>query len=369
MKQFFTLAVATMVALSAQAADRTFANNHVNNLVDISKGISLKAAPMQLHKAKKQAKAEDGALECFLGDFVHSQWCLDPESYEDWIGSNCGISIKDNGDGTVTIENILGYGNIQATYDADEEALVAAPGQFLFESTYGNVGLYPFTIDDLGNVDFPEDDILFYLDDENRFEILNDGIALILLDGEYEGVMLNTFYMFNQFDRVNATMTYLDYYKKEVSIGVAIDGTPDDGYVDVYGFGDISCVALEIDGEDVYVPKGQGVFYYSIYGMFYVYPLDEEGTVVDGEVTGTYNAETQSIALADFSVSELENSKVYDKYYNPVITWLKADEPVAIEQLNVQQPSTRIYDLQGRQVNTLVKGQTYVKGDGKMMVK
>ena len=102
--------------------------------------------------------------------------------------------------------------------------------------------------------------------------------------------------------------------------------------------------------------------------MFYVYPLDEEGTVVDGEVTGTYNAETQSIALADFSVSELENSKVYDKYYNPVITWLKADEPVGIEQVNTQH-SARVYDLQGRLVNTPVKGQTYVKGGAKMMVK
>lgn len=370
MKQIFTLAAAAMVAMSANAAEHTFVQNQVKAPVDISKGIHVKAAP-KLQKIQKHSKAEDTSFNSFLGDFVHSQWCLDPDSYDDWIGSVTGVQINDNGDGTVTIQNILGYGDIQATYDADEEALVAASGQFLFESVYGNVCLSSFTIGADDEVEFTGEDLLFYLDDENRFEILNDGIAMVLSDGAYAGYMLNALYMFNQFDRVNATMTYQDFDKEDITIGVAIDGMPEDGYINVYGFGDVSCVALAIDGDYVTIPEGQSVFFHSSYGMFYVYPILEQGGdfagIAEGEVSGTYDAEAQTISLGSLCAYEENTKAVYDVYYAPVISWMQQEDPVGIEQINAIR-STQIYDLQGRLINKLSQGQTYIK-DGVKMIK
>lgn len=364
MKQFFTLAVAAMTAISVNAAQHTF----VQTPVDISKGINLSACHSQLRKASKHAKAEDSSLQYFLGDFVHSQWCLDPQTYEDWIGSNCGVSILDNNDGTLTVKNVLGYGNVLATYDADEEALVIASGQQLFESRYGNVGLFAFTINDDDEAEITDEDIVCYLDDENRFEILNDGIIMVLTDGAYAGYSINALYMFNQFDRVNATMTYLDYDMDEISVGVAIDGTPDDGYIDVYGFGDVSCVALEIDGQNVNIPEGQSVFYHSDYGMFYIYPINEDCQIIDGEVTGTYDAESQSIALNDFTIKEIESNTLYDYYFSISITWLEQEDVVGIEQLAAQR-STRAFDLQGRPVSIPAHGRILVNEGQKMVVK
>lgn len=364
MKQFFTLAVAAMTAMTVHAAQHTF----VQTPVDLSQGINVPACRPQLRKAPRHAKAEDSSLQSFLGDFVHSQWCLDPQTYEDWIGSNTGVRILDNGDGTVTVRNILGYGDVLATYDADEEALVIASGQHLFESRYGNVGLYAFTINDDDEAVASNEDILCYLDDENRFEILNDGIVMILTDGAYAGYTVNAMYMFNQFDRVNATMTYLDYDMDEISVGVAIDGTPDEGYIDVYGFGDVSCVALEIEGQNVSIPEGQSVFYHSDYGMFYVYPVNEDLQVIDGEVTGTYDAESQSIALHDFTVKELQTNTLYNYFYSASITWLEQEDIVGIEQL-ASQRSTRAFDLQGRPVSVPAHGRILVSEGQKMMVK
>lgn len=360
MKQIFTLAAAALMAMSA-SAENTLAKETLS-LVKINDSfkVSVQNSPSLL-KAKK-AKAEASTLDCFLGDFVHSQWCLDPDSYDDWIGSNCDVHILDNGDGTVTIKNILGWGDIQAAYDADEEALVAPGNQFLFESSYGNVGLCAFTINADDEVEFTDDDLLFYLDDENRFEILNDGIAMVLTDGNYAGYMLNSLYMFNQFDRVNATMSWTDYYGDLCEYGVAIDGTAEDGYVDVYGFGNVSCVAVVIDGEEASIPEGQSVFFHSNYGMFYVYPFDPATSLVsEGDVMGSYNDATKTIVLDPLIAFEPNTGTVYDTFENATIQWNGADTPTAISDLKAE-TSSRAFDLQGRPVSTVEQGLYIVNG-------
>lgn len=371
MKQIFTLAAAALMAMSA-SAENTFVKENLS-LVKINDNfkVSVQNAPAML-KAKK-AKAEASALDCFLGDFVHSQWCLDPDSYEDWIGSSCDFHVLDNGDGTVTIKNLLGYGDIQAAYDADEEALIAPGNQFLFESVYGNVGLCAFTINADDEVEFTDDDLLFYLDDENRFEILNDGIAMVLIDGDYAGSMLNSLYMFNQFDRVNATMTYLDFYDDEISLGVAIDGDPEEGVVNVYGFGDVSCVTVVIEGDQATIPAGQSVFYYDGYGMFYIYPtaLDANGNfagVGEGDATGVYDAAAQQLAFRSVCAFAPESNGIYDVFNAATITWNQQDSPVAISTINAE-ASSRAFDLQGRATSKLNAGQIYFKEGQKFIVK
>lgn len=367
MKQIFTLAAAALMAMSASAENTLVKENLSLVKINDNFKVSVQNAPAML-KAKK-AKAEASALDCFLGDFVHSQWCLDPDSYEDWIGSSCDLHVLDNGDGTVTIKNLLGYGDIQAAYDADEEALIAPGNQFLFESVYGNVGLCAFTINADDEVEFTDDDLLFYLDDENRFEILNDGIAMVLIDGDYAGSMLNSLYMFNQFDRVNATMRWNDYYFDPCEYGVAIDGSVEDGYVNVYGFGNVSCVTVVIDGDEASIPAGQSVFYHSNYGMFYVKQLDESFNISDeNDVMGSYDAETKALAFDPFIVINDTNSTMYDLYSDATIQWFTEDVPVAITTINAE-ASSRAFDLQGRATSKLNAGQIYIKEGQKFVVK
>ena len=372
MKHLFTLAIASLAIASAHA-EHTFVQKALTPIKCETVKLNAQQLDALTQKAPKAAKADDASFEAFLGDFVHSQWCLDPDSYDDWIGSNCDLHVLDNGDGTVTIKNILGYGDIQAIYDADEEALIAPGNQFLFESTYGNVGLCAFSLNSDDEVEFTDDDLLFYLDDENRFEILNDGIAMVLTDGDYAGYMLNSLYMFNQFDRVNATMTYFDFYDDEVSLGVAIDGKPEEGVVNVYGFGDVSCVTIEIQGDLASIPAGQSVFYYNGYGMFYIYStaLDFYGNfagVNEGDAVGGYDAAAQQICFRSVCAYAPESDGIYDVFNEATITWNQQDSPVAISTIKAENHASA-YDLQGRTTSKLNAGQIYFKEGQKFLVK
>lgn len=374
MKQFFTLAAAVLVAFSANAEISMVRNNSVSAPVKVENHKVQKQTPAFFAKSKKAkaANIEASAFNTFLGDYVHSQWCLDPNSYEDWIGSNTGCQIVDNGDGTVTVKNILGFGDIQATYNAEDETLSAAPGQYLFESVYGGIGLFPFTINEDDEVDYSEEDpIVFYIDDENRLMIENDGILLVIIDGDYAGYSVNDLYMFNQFDRVNATMSFLDYYEEEYTLGVAVDGDAEQGYVNVYGFGDVSCIAIEIDGTTASVPAEQSIYYYDGYGMFYIYPITERNGsfsgIQEGPVAGTYDAQTKTISLVSCCGYAPESDGIYDVYYNPVIT-MNEEDVVAIEQIK-NHSAAICYDLQGRIIEQPAKGQLCIQGNNKMIQK
>lgn len=376
MKQLFTLVSAALIAFSANAEISTVRNN--NNISAPIKveniKVSKKAPARMAKKSNKTLKAsEASAFDTFLGEYVHSQWCLDPDSYNDWIGSSTGCQIKDNGDGTVTIENILGYGDIQATYDAENEVLLAAANQFLFESIYGNIQLTPFIINDDDEVEFVADDIVFYIEDNNRLMIENDGVVMAIADGLYAGLFVNGLYMFNQFDRVNATMTFNDFYNDEYTIGVAIDGSVENGYVDVYGFGDVSCITIEVDGETASVPEGQSIFFHNAYGMYYLYPIVEVNgsftNVKSGAVEGTYDDQTQTFSLASCCGFCSEANSIYDVYYNPVITINVDESIVAIEQVKNSNHAATLYDLQGRMISKPVQGQPFIKDNSKMIVK
>ena len=371
MKHFFTLAIATMAIISAHA-ENTFVQAQKELTPIKVENVKLDARQFNMlsQKAPKAVKAEASTLDCFLGDFVHSQWCIDPDTYDDWIGSSTDMHVVDNGDGTVTLKNVLGYGNIQATYNEEDETLVAPSMQQLFESSYGNVALCAIGLNADDEVEFQEDtDIVFYVDDENRFLIENDGVAMILMDGPYAGYMLNSFYFFNQFDRVNATMSWVDYYDDLCEVGVAIDGTAEDGYVDVYGFGDVSCVAIVIDGEEASIPEGQSVFFHSSYGMFYVQPFNPATFEVgEGDVMGTYNDGTKAIELDPFIVIEASSNTVYDIYDNATIKWNVEDTPTAISTLKAEQGG-RAFNLQGRVASSFEQGQVYVKEGKKFFIK
>lgn len=361
MKHLFTLFLATMMAVSANA-ESSFVRKQVElKPVKVNEAFKMPVSKVSaMHsKARKNVNAQESALNIYLGDFVHSQWAIDPNDYYDWIGSNCDLHITQNEDGTIAIQNLLGFGDITATYNEEDESLVAAPMQFLFESVYGNVAVCSLTITDDGDVVMgEEDEIYFSIDDENRFWIDNDGIAMVLMDGPYKGYIINNYYFFNQFDRVNATMTYIDADNDPITLDVAIDGDPEDGIVDVYGFGDVSCVAIEIEGNQVMVPAGQSVFYYSDYGMFYVYGMPSFGQFTD-EVEGTYDSLTRTIALNNLCVFCKDANAFYDTYSNVSITWNDTDL-VAIQQIEANAHHNRIYDLQGRVVNRTQQGQFYI---------
>lgn len=372
MKQIFTLVIAALVAFSANAEISLVRNNNISAPVK-AENLKVKKAPAARLAKKTTTASEKSAFETFLGEYVHSQWCLDPDSYNDWIGSSTGCQILDNGDGTVTIQNILGYGDIQATYDAENEVLLAAANQFLFESIYGNIQLTPFTINDDDEVEFVNDDIVFYIEDGNRLMIENDGIIMAIADGPYAGDFVNSLYMFNQFDRVNATMTFMDYYKDEYTIGVAIDGSVEDGYVDVYGFGDVSCITVEVEGETASAPEDQSIFYYNAYGMYYLYPIVEVNgsftNIKSGAVEGTYDDQTQTISLASCCGYCADANSIYDVFYNPIITINVEEDVVAIEQVQNRNNAATLYDLQGRMISKPVQGQPFIKGSSKMIVK
>lgn len=367
MKKFFTLAATALVAMSANA-ELNFMNQHESLTAPV------KMEKVQMPGIQKKAPAQkqdvDATFEAFLGDFVHSQWALDPDTYTDWIASNTGMQITDNGDGTVTMTNFLGFGDIVATYDAADEALYADPGQFLFESSYGSVGLFPFFVndDDEAEID-TESPLIFMLDDENRFELLNDGVAMILTDGAYEGYRLNHLYMFNQFDRVNGTMSWVNYDGDEVTVGVAVeDKIEKSGYVNVYGFSDLGCAMLGVEGSDVQLYSEQGLFFHGSYGLFVNYGciIDEGGIYLD---EGDYTAGTLTngvISLDPFVVAC--GNTLYDLYQDATITLPVEDVPVAVSTIKAEQPK-RTFDLQGRATSKLEAGQIYMQEGRKVIVK
>lgn len=372
MKQFFTLVAAAMIAFSANAENQSIKNNiTLTAPVKVSNSFKVQRekSPAKLHKARRMAKAENSSFETFLGDYVHSQWAIDPDTFDDWIASNCDVHVIDNGDGTVTIKNILGYGNIIATYNADEETLEAAPAQFLFESRYGNISLFPIAIDDSDEVIIQsESNIVFSIDSENRFMIDNDGIAMVITDGQYAGEMINYYYFFNQFDRTNATMTYLDYYNNDCSVEISIDGKPEDGVIDIYGFGDVSCPTVYVEGSEVTVPYGQSMFYYSSYGLFYLFGFQYQ-TLIEEDITGTYDEATKTISLNPICIVEPNNMVMVDAYTDINITWYETEDPVAIQQVKDNANISLNYDLQGRIINDIRQGQTYINNGKKYIAK
>lgn len=366
MKKFFTLAATAMVAMTA-SAELNFMTQP--GAMTMPKKVSEVKVPTLMKKAPAQKQDVDATFEAFLGEFVHSQWALDSDTYTDWIASNTGMQITDNGDGTVTMSNFLGYGDIVATYDADDEALYAEAGQFLFESSYGSVSVYPIVIDDEGDAQYTEDELIFVLDDENRFELLNDGVMLLLTDGAYAGYMINYFYLFNQFDRVNGTMSWLDYYGDEVSVGVAIeDKIEKSGYINVYGFSDLGCAMLGVEGDEVQLYNEQGLFFHGNYGLF----TNVGCTIEDGDVylaEGEYTAGTLAdgvISLDPFCVAC--GNTLYDLYENATITLPVEDIPVAISNVKTEKQNVA-FDLQGRVANKLEQGQVYMQEGRKFIVK
>lgn len=366
MKKFFTLAATALVAFSANA-ELNFMTQP--SALTMPKKVAAVKAPAQMKKAPAQKQDVDDAFEAFLGDFVHSQWALDADTYTDWISSNTGMQITDNGDGTVTMSNFLGFGDIVATYDADDEALYAEAGQFLFQSSYGSVGLFPIVIDDEGEAQYSEDELCFMLDDENRFELLNDGVMMLLTDGAYAGYMLNYFYLFNQFDRVNGTMSWLDYNEEEVTVGVAIeDKIEKSGYINVYGFSDLGCAMLGVEGDEVQLYNEQGLFFHGNYGLF----TNVGCTIEDGNIylaEGDYTAGTLAdgvISLDPFCVAC--GNTLYDLYENATITLPKEDTPVAISSIKTENVK-RAFDLQGRVADKFEQGQVYMQEGRKFIVK
>lgn len=366
MKKFFTLAATAMVAMSA-SAELNFMTQP--GALTMPKKVSEVKVPTLMKKAPAQKQDVDAAFEAFLGDFVHSQWALDPDTYTDWIASNTGMQITDNGDGTVTMSNFLGFGDIVATYDADDEVLYAEAGQFLFQSSYGPVGLYPITINDDGEAEYSEDELLFMLDDENRFELLNDGVMMLLTDGAYAGYMLNYYYLFNQFDHVNGTMTWTNYDDEEVSVGVAVeDKIETSGYVNVYGFADLGCAMLGVEGDEVQLYNEQGLFFHGNYGLF-----TNVGCTVESDgiylVDGEYSAGTLTngvISLDPFCVAC--GNTLYDLYNEAQITLPVEDVPVAISNIKTEKKNVA-FDLQGHVANSFEQGQVYMQDGRKFIVK
>lgn len=368
MKKFFTLFTASCLALTA-SAQLNFMTQP--DAVTMPKKVSeAKLVPAAMKKAPAQKQENDATLEAFLGKFVHSQWALDADTYTDWIASNTGMEVIDNGDGTVTMTNFLGFGDIVATYSADDEALIAEPGQFLFDSSYGPVGLFPIIINDEGEAEADtEGELLFMLDDENRFELLNDGVIMLLTGGAYEGYMLNYYYLFNQFDRVNGTMSWNNYDGNAVTVDVAIeDKIEKSGYVNVYGFADLGCAMIGFEDEEAQLYNEQGLFFHSNYGLFVNYScvVEDDGIYFDENDYTAGSLTNGIISLEPFCVAC--GNTLYDLYTDAVITLPSHDDPVAISTIKNEQYQ-RTFDLQGHEVSSFNAGQIYMQEGRKFIVK
>lgn len=378
MKKIFTLSALALAALSAQT-EYTFVDAPRQMTINkYEQATFQKQAPtLFTQQQAKRAKAEDTAgVGTFVGDWVMSEWAIDVNMEYDYIASNAGVTIADNGDGTVTIANVLGYGEITATYNAETGSLEAAPQLLWTHETYGDIWLYPFYVNEEDEVQIEEEGtISFSLDSENRFFADNDGIVMILASGTYAGYVIGDFYMYNQFDRVNGTMTYNDYYGEEHQLGIAWDGSAEEGEVYVYGFVDMGCPTITIDAENgtASMVDGQAMFYYPNYGYFYTLGLIEsEGKYYineDGATLGTYNAETNTIQLNIFGLAN-ETGTLYDLYSNATIVGADNTPIVSIAYIEEKtQNNATIYDLQGRIANEFAKGQLYMQQGQKFIVK
>lgn len=377
MKKIFTLSALALAALSAQA-EYTFVD--APRQMTINKyeqaAIQKQAPAMFTQQQAKRAKAEDTArIDAFVGDWVMSEWVIDVNSEYDYIASNVDIAITDNGDGTATISNVFGYGDITATYNAETGSL-EAPAQLLFtHASYGDINLMPFYVDDNDEVQIEsEGTISFSLDSENRFYIDNDGICMVLTSGVYAGYILGDFYMYNQFDRVNGTMSHIDYYGDLHEYGIAWDGAAEEGTVYIYGFGMIGCPTINVDVEagTATMEDGQAMFYYNGYGYFNTIGLINQGGSYylneDGMTKGTYEAETNTIKLNLFGLGT-ESGTLYDLYDQATIVGPTTEPIVGIATVENKKNDTTTYDLQGRVANELVKGQLYMQQNQKFVVK
>lgn len=378
MKKIFTLSALALATVSAQA-EFTFVDAPRQMNVKQAQHVTIqKQTPAHFsHQQAKRAKAEaTEGLEAFTGDWVMSEWVIDPNMEYDYIASNTGITITDNGDGTATIGNFLGQGDVIATYNAESGSLEIQPQLLWSHSTYGDIWIYPFFVNDNDEVDFDENDVIsLSLDSEDRFFIDNDGIAMLLVSGAYAGYVIGDFYMYNEFDRVNGTMSYSDYDGVEHELGIAWDGSAEEGSVYVYGFVDMGCPTINIDAENgtVTMEDGQAMFYYPDYGFFSTLALVEQGgklyTTEEGMTFGTYEAETNTINLELFGLGS-ESGSLYDLYRNATIVGPSSEPVVGIATIEQKaQSQTTIYDLQGRIADQLAKGQLYMQQGQKFIVK
>jgi len=376
MKKIFTLSALALAALSAQA-ELTFVDAPRQlSIKSVENATLQKQAPAKFTAAQpKRANAEAATgKDTFVGNWVMSEWVIDPSMNYDYISSDTDITITENEDGSFTIANVFGYGDISATYN-EETGSLESPAQCLFtHSTYGQIYLYPFSVDDEDNVVVEtEGTISFSLDNENRFYIDNDGIVMKLVEGTYAGYVYGDFYMYNQFDRVNGTMSHNDYYGDPHEYGIAWDGAAEEGTVYIYGFAGMGCPTITVDAENgtVSMEDGQQMFYYNNYGYFSTLSLIyEDGSYYmneDGYTAGTYDAETNTIALNLFGLGTTSGT-LYDLYQNATIVGPSLDPVVGIA--NIQQNNAEAtYDLQGRIVEQLNNGQLYIKQGKKFVVK
>ena len=380
MKKIFTLAVAALAAMSANAQDyNTFVNNDARQEFPTKMEAiqAPKTLPNGLRKAKAVVKDETATYE---GTYVHSVWVYD-ENY-DYIESSCDVVFTKQDDGTYAIQNFVGRGtgDYKATLDAETGQLVAQPGQLLFtHQSYGDVSIYACYINDDYEIEVDlEREIRFSIDGD-RIMIDNDGIVMVITSGQYTGYILNTYMLFNQFDRVNATMTCTNNKGENLSYNVAWDGdAANDGEVDIYGFRNYTCVTIVTDAETglAYMPNGQDALYYdSQYGMFSTVGLvNENGTYYLADSTaGTFDVENNVIKLGLWGFGNTTGTLIGGVIDNTEITGPALIPVVGIDAVAVENKCEAVaapaYDLMGRQTEATRRGQLYIREGRKFIVR
>lgn len=374
MKKIFTLAVCALAAMTA-TAQFNFMSDAMRQEFP-TKAEAIKAPQGMTNRTHKlTVKAADEAAG-FEGNFVHSVWVYD-EDY-DYIESSCGVTFTKEDDGTYTISNFLGRGgNIKATLDAESGQLVAEPGQLLYtHSSYGDIVIYSVFIDDDYNLQVDTESKLYFSIDGDRIMIDNDGIVMVLKEGQYAGYILGTYMLYVQFDRANGTMTYTNGNNEEKSYDIAWDGDAvNNGYVYIYGFANLSCVTIMTDAETglAYMENGQDVLYYNQqYGMFSTVALaTENGKYYLADSTaGSFDVENNIINLELFGFGNSAGN-LFDLLSNTVITGPSLDPVVGIDDVAIEnkQDAAPIFDLMGRQAVATRKGQLFIREGRKFIVR
>jgi hypothetical protein len=373
MKKIFTLTFAVLASISANA-QFNFMTGAAR--VEFPQKLEAVKAPQnnqfQKHSAKAIVKEEAGSFE---GNFIHSDWVYDSEY--DYLESYCDVTITKEEDGTYSIANFLGRGTIKATLNAETNQLEAEPNQVLYTSSnYGDIIVVPVAIDDDYNlVADPTSKLIFSIDGD-RITIDNDGIIIVIKEGEYAGYYLDAYHLYNQIDRVNGTQTGTNSKGEEITFGIAWDGDPiNNGYVNIYGFCDYSVVKIVTDAETglAYMENDQDVLYYnSTYGMFSTVGLiNEDGKYYLADSTaGTYDKELNAIKLDMFGFAN-SNYDLLGIYSNTVITGPAPEPIVGIDAVAIEnkQQNAPVYDLMGRQIENTAKGQLYIKEGRKFILR
>ncbi len=374
MKKLFTLIVSVLAAFSANAQFNfmTEATHSVypKEFESIKVPQNMKG---NMLKAKAVTNDEPGSFE---GTFVHSDWVYD-DNY-DYLESTCDIVFTKEEDGTYSIYNLFGLeGTIKATLNAETNQLEAEPNQVIYtHSTYGKIVLVPIYINDDYEIvgDF-EAKIVFTVDGD-RIMVDNDGLVLVLSEGEYAGYVLGTYHLMNQIDRVNGTLTGTNSKNEELTYNIAWDGDAvNNGYVNIYGFCNLSVVTITTDAETglAYMENGQDVLYYdSNYGMFSTTGL----TVENGQyyladsTSGSYDVENNIIKLDTYGFAN-DNYTLINVMFNTVITGPSLDPIVGIDAVAFEnkKQNAPVYDLMGRQTEATTKGMLYIKDGRKFIVR